>query len=152
MLRNSHIFCHGIPALPMAQRFSSPSSAHSRSLPSQRGSCFIWPMSRNPQRWRPHLPGALSQGCITLLGESSSYSFMVNEINMYQRLSWVRPKSVPPRILWLAATSSRCPGRNTLTRLQQCFPRLLPCSSTVQFSSFLSWRWYLCFFRPWRIV
>lgn len=49
-------------------------------------------MPRNPQRWRPHLPGDPSQSCITLLRGGSSCSFMVNEINPYQRLSWVRPE------------------------------------------------------------
>lgn len=105
-----------------------------------------------PQNGDPHLPDALTQSCITLLGGSSSYLFMVNEINTYQRLSWVKPKSVQPMVLWLAETISRCPGRSMEARLHLSFPRALPCSSTVHFSSSPSWGWYLCFFRPWRIV
>lgn len=149
--KRPHVFCHTTPALPVARQFSGPSPGHSRYLLSQGGCGFLWPTSRNPQRWRPHLLGALSQSCISLLGGSASYSLMVNEVNTYQRLSWVRPKSVQPRILWQAATSSGYPVRSMETRLQQCFPRALPSSNTAQFICSPSWRWYVCFFRPWRI-
>lgn len=108
----AYVFCHRTQTLLMAQWFSCPSPAHSRSLFGQEGCGFIWPISRNPQRWRPHHPGALSQSCITLLRGSSSYLIMVNRINTYQRISCVRPKSVQPRMLWLAAVNRRCSGRS----------------------------------------